>query len=148
MSTKKASKKKKQAPPLEFGGYQLVNHDKVHRAINGTIGREGKMEGGVGKEATAAQVLAEYDRLGGLILDQYGTKLETGSFYDFDKGEPRVKATPKKKAEPKAKKGITEKKVGDKVKGKKKTMPDEDEEEGETDLDEDEVDDGDEEEDL
>lgn len=130
---KKSVVKKKQKPPVDFGGYLLVNHEKVDRVVNGTVSRGGQLVGGVGKDAPAAAVLAEYDRIGGLILDANGEKLATGSFYDFEAGAPRVKAKPSAKPKPTAKKGIKEERVGEawNKKGKKRTPADEDEEEGE-----------------
>jgi len=95
-------KKQPVKEPKEYGGYLLVNHDKLDRAINGNIGREGRLTGGVGKDAPLEAVLAEYDRLGGLILDADNNRLETGSFYDFDKGAPRTQVKPERKAKPEA----------------------------------------------
>lgn len=66
----------------------MVNEEKVNRAIHGMIGREGRLQGGVGENAEPEAVLAEYDRLGGLIR-KGGAKVKTGSFYDFDKRTPR-----------------------------------------------------------
>lgn len=94
--------------------------DKVERAINGSVGAQGSLVGGVGKEATPEAIIAEYDRLGGLIvkikpglkpedlnlpedatpeeklkaekkLMKMSYKVKTGSFYDFKKGEARAK---------------------------------------------------------
>ncbi len=46
------------------------------------------MIGGAGENASPMAVLAEYDRLGGLVrLD--GRTIKTGSFYDFDGKAPR-----------------------------------------------------------
>ncbi len=75
---------------MEINGYELVNEDKLERAINGTLNSSAQMVGGVGKKDKAGklenpeEVLAEYDRLGGLIF-KAGTKdkVKTGSFYDF-----------------------------------------------------------------
>ena len=62
-------------------GYTLANAEKLDRAINGTVGSRGSAIGGVGPGDQAA-ILAEYDRLGGLILKgKY--KVKTGSFYDL-----------------------------------------------------------------
>lgn len=62
--------------------FELVNADKVHRAIFGTTGRGGIPVGGVGEGASSAAILAEYDRLGGLIRLNSDT-VKMGSFYDF-----------------------------------------------------------------
>ena len=70
--------------------YTLVNEEKFDRAVNGSMSAEGKLFGGVGENASDEEKLAEYDRLGGLILKgKY--KVKTGSFYDFSKRAPRSK---------------------------------------------------------
>jgi hypothetical protein len=68
-------------------GFELVNDEKVHRAIYGTVGQGGSAVGGVGEEATEAEILAEYDRLGGLITKN-GDKVKMGCFYDFKGRKP------------------------------------------------------------
>lgn len=91
--------------PVALAEYHLANHEKLDRAINGSVGQGGQMQGGVGKDATEAQILAEYDKLGGLILKQTIVqdvneegdqvekveylKLATGSFWDFKEGKPK-----------------------------------------------------------
>lgn len=69
-------------------GFVLVNGEKVERAKYGAMSREGKLVGGVGEDAAPAALLAEYDRLGGLVLKD-GVKVRTGSFYDFEARAPR-----------------------------------------------------------
>lgn len=86
----KRPKKAEAVEPVALAGFFLVNHDKLDRVINGSVGKEGKSYGGVDKDASDAQVLAEYDRLAGLILDQNNQKVANGSFYDFEEGAPRV----------------------------------------------------------
>ncbi len=72
----------------EINGYECVTADKLERAINGSIGDGGKLQGGVGEEASDNEKLAQYDKLGGLILKgKY--KVKMGSFYDFEKGQPK-----------------------------------------------------------
>lgn len=71
-----------------INGFTLVNEEKLGRAINGSIGKGAVLYGGVGDKAEPEEILAEYDRLGGLIL-QGLRKVKTGSFYDFEKGEAR-----------------------------------------------------------
>ncbi len=72
---------------MQIGKFTLVNDEKVNRAMFGTLAREGKLSGGVGEHDENA-ILAEYDRLGGLV--QIGTtKVKIGSFYDFEKRAPR-----------------------------------------------------------
>jgi hypothetical protein len=78
---------------MQIGDYTLANKDKVDRAINGTVLDRGQAKGGVGAEADEADVLAEYDRLGGLIL-KGSYKVKTGSFYDFKAKAPIKKPKP------------------------------------------------------
>lgn len=70
--------------------FVLENEDKVTRAIFGSVGSEGKLHGGVGEKADESAILAEYDRLGGLVT-MNERKVITGSFYDFAKKAPREK---------------------------------------------------------
>lgn len=72
----------------KVGKYELSSVDKYNRAIFGSNSRAGKPIGGVGENATEAEILAEYDRLGGLILEG-NNKVETGSFFDFKNNKPR-----------------------------------------------------------
>lgn len=74
---------------LEAFGYEfeLVNEDKAERTINGTIGRNASMVGGVGQDASPEAKIAEYDRLGGLIKYS-GDTVKKGSFYDFKAKKP------------------------------------------------------------
>lgn len=67
---------------MKIGEYLLSNEEKLSRAINGRVTRNGKMEGGVGADAPEEAILAEYDRLGGYISKD-GLKVKTGSFYNF-----------------------------------------------------------------
>lgn len=67
-----------------INGYKLGNEDKVERALHGTIGQKGALQGGVGDEASDEAKIAEYDRLGGLITKD-GHRIKTGCFYDFKK---------------------------------------------------------------
>ncbi len=77
----------------DINGFTVANKDKFERAVNGTIGPQGALVGGVGEDATPEAKLAEYDRLGGLILKgKY--KVKTGSFYDFDKKTAFAKPKP------------------------------------------------------
>lgn len=73
------------------GDFVLENEDKVERALHGSVTRLGKQEGGVGDNASDEALLAEYDRLGGLITKD-GLKVKTGSFYDFSAKKPREEA--------------------------------------------------------
>lgn len=73
--------------------YNLENEDKVNRAINGSIHGQGQSVGGVGDNASQEEIIAEYDRIGGLITLEKKSgkgvnksyKVKTGSFYDFPK---------------------------------------------------------------
>ena len=80
---------------MTIGEYVLANPDKVERATNGTVLDQGQMKGGVGIEydkkgnvTNGEAILAEYDRLGGLILKDGKYKVKTGSFYDFQEKKP------------------------------------------------------------
>ena len=75
---------------MDIKGYTIANLEKWDRAINGTVGAEGKLVGGVGENASDEEKIAEYDRLGGLIL-KGKRKVKMGSFYDFEKKQPRKK---------------------------------------------------------
>lgn len=78
---------------MQIGEFTLANEDKVERAINGTVIDQGAVKGGVGVDAEPEAVIAEYDRLGGLILKgKY--KVKTGSFYDFKGKKPHAKPEP------------------------------------------------------
>lgn len=71
-------------------GYTLVNPDKFERAINGSIVDKGRVVGGIGKEASPEAILAEYDKLGGLIK-KGKHRVKMGSFYDFKNRKPHDK---------------------------------------------------------
>lgn len=75
--------------PHMRNGYHLTNPGKLDRAIYGTVHRNGLPEGGVTEDASDLEVLAEYDRLGGLIQKD-GRNVKMGSFYDFQKKLPRA----------------------------------------------------------
>ncbi len=62
-------------------GFELKNAHKLDRAINGTPGSKGVINGGVGS-SDEGKIIAEYDRLGGFIVKD-GYKLKTGCFWDF-----------------------------------------------------------------
>ena len=59
------------------------------------MGAGGTLHGGLGKDASAEAILAEYDKLAGTIRTKDGVKVETGSFWDFEnkcaRKEPLVK---------------------------------------------------------
>ena len=74
----------------KIGEFTLVNLEKLDRAIYGSVGKNGELVGGVGEKAGESAILAEYDRLGGLIR-KGKRKVKTGSFFDFDRGEARAK---------------------------------------------------------
>lgn len=76
-----------------IGKYKLINEEKVDRALNGTV-VSGSRKGGVARPDGSyddAAVLAAYDRLGGYIQNAHGSKVKTGSFYDFVARKPRQK---------------------------------------------------------
>ena len=62
-----------------IGNYRLVNRDKVDRVINGVVGKFGQLEGGLGDDAKSADILAHYDKVGGLIVKKTGSKKKDGS---------------------------------------------------------------------
>ena len=74
----------------KVGKYKLANPDKVLRALDGSPNDKGMLMGGVrnadGNYDDAA-LLAEYDRIGGLIL-LGEDKVKIGSFYDFANRKP------------------------------------------------------------
>ncbi len=80
---------------MQINEFILQNDEKVNRAIHGVSTRAGVTKGGVGEEpkdekdvpAWQKAVIAEYDRLGGLILKD-NAKVKTGCFYDFEKKQP------------------------------------------------------------
>lgn len=73
---------------MQIKEFTLANEEKLNRAINGSMGALGKLVGGVGEDASDEVKLAEYDKLGGLVLKgKY--KVKSGSFYDFEKGAAR-----------------------------------------------------------
>ncbi len=78
---------------MKIGKFSLINADKVERAINGTILDQGRLTGGVGADADDGAIIAEYDRLGGLI--RMGMhKVKTGGFFDFKNKKPHDKPKP------------------------------------------------------
>lgn len=82
--------------PNNVKGFELLNPEKVERALVGTVTRSGALSGGVqAPDGTYNDdaLLAEYDRLGGLIR-KGDDKVKMGSFFDFKAKKPREKATP------------------------------------------------------
>lgn len=71
-----------------INGFDLVNPDKLERVIYGNMGRGGVLEGGLGEDADRDEVLAHYDKVGGLIKKD-GTKIKNGSFWDIRAKAPR-----------------------------------------------------------
>ena len=81
--------------PKKAGGFDLINPEKVDRALLGeTLSSGGRGPGLLKEDGTwdEALLLAAYDKLGGLIRKN-GDKVTTGSFYDFQNKKPRL--TPK-----------------------------------------------------
>lgn len=80
--------------PTHAGGYELVNTDKVERALVGTVAKTGALTGGVQQPDGSyddSALLAAYDKLGGLIRTANGDRVKSGSFYDYAARAPRVK---------------------------------------------------------
>ena len=70
--------------------YEIVNLEKWDRVINGTLGKEGRLFGGVGEDAPDMLKLVQYDKLGGLIK-KGGRVVKNGAFYDFKMRQARKK---------------------------------------------------------
>lgn len=70
---------------LKDTGFECVNADKLERVVYGTMGRSGELEGGIGDKASSDDILANYDRIAGLVRKD-GTKIKTGSFWNFARG--------------------------------------------------------------
>lgn len=69
---------------MQIREFYLANEAKVRRVIEGTeSAATHRLEGGLGLEAKPEDILAQYDRLGGLITVN-GNKVKTGSFWDFE----------------------------------------------------------------
>lgn len=79
----------KKIKETEVEGFILTNEAKLRRVIDGTVTREGALSGGLGEGADPALIRAHYDKLGGLIL-KGDKKVKMGSFWDFEKREPRA----------------------------------------------------------
>lgn len=71
--------------------YIICDLSKLDRVINGSVGSQGQLSGGLGKDASEDAILAAYDKIGGLIRTQDGKKVATGTFYDFENRKPRIK---------------------------------------------------------
>lgn len=69
-----------------IGKLELANDEKYSRAINGAVSQRGEMRGGVGEDAPDEVKIAQYDKLGGLILKN-GRKVKMGCFFDFKKNK-------------------------------------------------------------
>ncbi len=95
---------------MEIQGYTLANPDKAERALNGSTTDKGALIGGVGAGAYQEEnvwyrngealtedevitletaLLAEYDKIGGLIKKGQDN-LKIGSFYDVKGKKPRT----------------------------------------------------------
>lgn len=77
---------------LKEGTFELVNEQKVDRALNGAPMQNGLNKGGVKKEDGSFDpltLITEYDKMVGLIK-KGGDKLKHGCFFDFKAKKPRV----------------------------------------------------------
>lgn len=79
---------------MKIGNYTLANAEKVERALHGTVLSQGQLKGGVGDDADPADILAEYDRIGGRILMDGKYKVKLGCFFDFSTQKPFKKPKP------------------------------------------------------
>ena|SRR3990167_8385214 len=116
------TKTKIENKPVDFGDFILYSNDKLDRVINGTMGAQGRLSGGLGKDASAKDILAHYDKLGGLVRDKNGNKIEIGTFWDFVNQCPKDNISLKMAKKPnKGSLKINIEEVGDKPKkGRKK----------------------------
>ena len=76
---------------MEVKGYTLVNEEKINRVLNGVPGTDVT---GIAKdngEYDEADLLAQYDKLGGLIKNADGYIVKTGSFYNLKAKAPHKK---------------------------------------------------------
>lgn len=80
-------------------GFVLENHDKLQRVLEGDVMTQGLPQGGLIEKygdiskVPPSEVLARYDKIGGLITKDIGSdvrvKIKTGSFWDVRKKAPR-----------------------------------------------------------
>lgn len=75
----------------DYGTFDLVGEDKVRRVIEGESNDKGEIVGGLGIDAKPLAILATYDKKGGLIKGKEGSKVKTGSFFDFKTKTARKK---------------------------------------------------------
>jgi len=81
--------------PAVVKGYELLNTEKVRRALEGNPSRTGEAVGGIANpDGTYDEdlLLATYDKLGGGIRNANGDTVKNGSFYDFRAKAPRKEA--------------------------------------------------------
>ena len=82
---------------MTINGFTLLNKGKVERALEGNMMNDGEYRGGVlhgdefDEKKHGMALLAEYDRLGGCIVDDEKSELKTGSFYNFKKKQAHDK---------------------------------------------------------
>ena len=88
---------------IEFDGYQLLSDEKLGRVMDFLDGISESLWGTNAKRSEEdarlfslcssidkkVAVLALYDRLGGGVKTADGRKIASGTFYDFEKREPR-----------------------------------------------------------
>ena len=67
---------------VKSGNFTLVNEGKVRRVIEGTTGASGQLIKGLGADADHEDIIAAYDRIGGLIRGKQNSKVVTGCFFD------------------------------------------------------------------
>lgn len=73
---------------MKIKDFELVNADKLNRAIYGVVKQNGSLAGGIGEDASDEMKLAYYDRLAGLIMKgEY--KVKTGCFWNFESRKPQ-----------------------------------------------------------
>lgn len=103
-----------------LGLYVLCNQEKYKRVVDGVVGDKGQMIGGIGRDAPEEQIIAEYDRLGGLIKTiTTDEKIETGTFWDFQKRKPKENIEIRIEKKPEGGTRINTKQVDDTILEKK-----------------------------
>ena len=78
--------------PATVKGYELLNQDKVRRALEGNPTQKGNIGGIALPDGTYDDfaLLAEYDKLGGGIKNANGDSVKSGSFYNYGAKAPRL----------------------------------------------------------
>lgn len=76
---------------IKAGTFTLANPDKVRRVIEGETTSRGEIVNALGEDAEPEEIIAAYDKIGGLIRGRDGAPVKMGSFYDFKKKTAKEK---------------------------------------------------------